>query len=228
MDKHFHPTTPCSKKVLDSSLSFRSLKTITQGTRGYNLIQIAQMTLGTGNLQMAVELPSGEDLNEWLAVNAISFYNEISVMYGVLTEFCIPETCPVMSAGPKYEYLWADRGEIKSSIHISAIEYINSLMTWVEEQMNNELIFPTKQGVPFPKKFPKIIKIIMKRLFRVYAHIYHSHFHHLMSLELEYHFNTSFKHFIFFVDKFQLIEEKELAPLYELIKQFKARKSKET
>lgn len=33
------------------------------------------MTLGSGNMSLAVELPSGEDLNEWLAVNAIEFYN---------------------------------------------------------------------------------------------------------------------------------------------------------
>jgi MOB kinase activator 1 len=37
----------------------------------YHLKQIAQMTLGSGNMNLAVELPKGEDLNEWLAVNAI-------------------------------------------------------------------------------------------------------------------------------------------------------------
>ena len=36
-----------------------------------HLKQIAQMTLGSGNMNLAVELPQGEDLNEWLAVNAI-------------------------------------------------------------------------------------------------------------------------------------------------------------
>jgi MOB kinase activator 1 len=46
------------------------------------------MTLGSGNMQLAVELPAGEDLNEWLAVNTIEFYNEINVLYGILTEFC--------------------------------------------------------------------------------------------------------------------------------------------
>lgn len=34
------------------------------------------MTLGSGNLEIAVELPEGEDLNEWLAVNTIEFYND--------------------------------------------------------------------------------------------------------------------------------------------------------
>jgi MOB kinase activator 1 len=45
-----------------------------------------------------------------------------------------------------------------------------------------------------------------------------------MALGLEYHLNTCFKHFIFFIDEFKLVEEKELAPLFELIQQFKLRK----
>lgn len=68
----------------------------------YHLKQIAQMTLGSGNMNLAVELPNGEDMNEWLAVNAIEFYNEISIMYGTLTEYCTKETCPIMSAGQKF------------------------------------------------------------------------------------------------------------------------------
>lgn len=39
----------------------------------------------------------------------------------------------------------------------------------------------------------------------------------IVSLGEEAHLNTSFKHFIFFVQEFQLIEKKELAPLQELI-----------
>lgn len=80
-------------------------------------------------------------------------------------------------------------------------------------------------GVPFPKMFLSVVKVIFKRLFRVYAHIYHSHFQHIMALGLEYHLNTCFKHFIYFtgyntkiiIDEFKLVEEKELAPLAELI-----------
>lgn len=76
------------------------------------------MTLGSGNMSLAVELPQGEEKNEWLAVNTIEFYNEISILYGTLMEvssllnmciiinitikqFCTPEACPIMSAGPK-------------------------------------------------------------------------------------------------------------------------------
>jgi len=81
--------------------SFKPIKKIEKGSKGYELRKIAQMTLGSGDMNLAVELPNGEDLNEWLAVNTIEFYNEISIIYGTLTEFCSPETCPIMAAGPK-------------------------------------------------------------------------------------------------------------------------------
>lgn len=54
-------------------------------------------------------------------------------------------------------------------------------------------------GVPFPKNFMSVAKTILKRLFRVYAHIYHQHFDSVIQLQEEAHLNTSFKHFIFFV-----------------------------
>ena len=76
---------------------------------------------------------------------------------------------------------------------------------------------PPRTGVPFPKTFSGVVKNIFKRLFRIYAHIYHSHFPKIVSLGEEAHLNTSFKHFIFFVQEFQLIDKKELAPLQELI-----------
>uniref|UniRef100_A0A4X2KJ19 Uncharacterized protein n=1 Tax=Vombatus ursinus TaxID=29139 RepID=A0A4X2KJ19_VOMUR len=53
--------------------------------------------------------------------------------------------------------------------------------------------------VPFPKNFMSVAKTILKRLFRVYAHIYHQHFDPVIQLQEEAHLNTSFKHFIFFV-----------------------------
>ncbi len=34
------------------------------------IVQHAAATLGSGNLKLAVQLPDGEDLNEWIAVNS--------------------------------------------------------------------------------------------------------------------------------------------------------------
>uniref|UniRef100_A0A8C5RAZ9 Uncharacterized protein n=1 Tax=Laticauda laticaudata TaxID=8630 RepID=A0A8C5RAZ9_LATLA len=41
-----------------------------EGSHQYELLKHAEATLGSGNLRMAVMLPEGEDLNEWVAVNS--------------------------------------------------------------------------------------------------------------------------------------------------------------
>ena len=93
-----------------------------------DLMKHAAATLGSGNLRLAVMLPEGEDINEWVAVNseletfeiqpykvshiyfyyflsetAVDFFNQINMLYGTITEFCTDQTCPIMSAGAKYK-----------------------------------------------------------------------------------------------------------------------------
>lgn len=46
-------------------------------------------------------------------------------------------------------------------------------------------------------------------MFWVYAHIYHAHFSDIKMMEMEAHVNTSFKHFMYFVEEFNLVDEKE-------------------
>ncbi len=91
-----------------------------KGTSSYQLRQFAEATLGNGSLRKAVKLPEGEDLSEWLAVNGesgnsscivfskssqthshfvvVDFYNQINLLYGSITEFCSPQSCPEMKA----------------------------------------------------------------------------------------------------------------------------------
>ncbi|KAL2534338.1 MOB kinase activator-like 1A [Abeliophyllum distichum] len=184
---------------------------------GLQLQKHIDATLGSGNLREAVRLPPGEDLNEWLAVNTVDFFNQGNLLYGTLTEFCTVSTCPTMSAGSKYEYRWADGITIKKPIEVSAPKYVEYLMDWIEAQLDDESIFPQKLDAPFPPNFQDVMKTISKRLFRVYAHIYHSHFQKIVSLKEEAHLNTCFKHFVLFMWEFSLIDKGELAPLYELV-----------
>jgi len=197
--------------------TFKPKKNIPEGTKQHQLQRYAEATLCSGNLRLAVKLPEGEDSNEWLAVNIVDFFNQINMLYGTITDYCTPKDCPIMNAGPRFEYLWADGKEVKRAIKVSAPEYVDYLMSWVQKHLDNEAIFPSQIGVPFPKNFINIVKTIFKRLFRVYAHIYHSHFSTVVSLGEEAHLNTSFKHFIYFIEEFKLVEKKELAPLAELI-----------
>lgn len=50
--------------------TFKPKKNIPEGTHQYDLMKHAAVTLGSGNLRLAVMLPEGEDLNEWVAVNS--------------------------------------------------------------------------------------------------------------------------------------------------------------
>lgn len=72
------------------------------------------------------------------------------MLYGTITEFCTEESCPIMSAGPKYEYHWADGHTVKKPIKCSAPKYIDYLMTWVQDQLDDETLFPSKIG-EFPQ-----------------------------------------------------------------------------
>jgi hypothetical protein len=62
------------------------------------------------------------------------------------------------------------------SLSRSAPEYVEALMDWIQALLDNEKIFPSRTDVPFPKHFESVVKQIFKKLFRVYAHIYYSHF----------------------------------------------------
>ncbi|KAL9685286.1 hypothetical protein QQ045_022734 [Rhodiola kirilowii] len=209
----------CGRRKIEhtkNQKTFRPKKSSPSGSRGAQLKQHIDATLGSGNLREAVRLPPGEDPNEWLAVNTVDFYNQVNILYGTLTEFCTATKCPTMTAGPKYEYRWADGVKIKKPIEVSAPRYVEYLMEWIETQLDDETIFPQRIGAPFPGNFKDVVRTIFKKLFRVYAHIYHSHFQKIVTLKEEAHLNTCFKHFVLFTNEFRLIEREELAPLRDL------------
>ncbi|CAN6624775.1 DBF2 kinase activator protein Mob1p [Trichomonascus vanleenenianus] len=188
-------------------------------TQAHMLRQYAQATLGSGSLKQAVMLPEGEDSNEWIAVHVVDFFNQINMLYGTITEFCSPKSCPRMKATEEYEYLWQDstNPKYKKPVKVSAPEYIECLMNWVQRYFESEQYFPTKIGVPFHKNSTLVFKNILKRLFRVYAHIYCHHFDQITELGLQAHLNTSLKHFVLFCNEFKLVDQKEYGPLKELI-----------
>ncbi|UYV65071.1 MOB3B, partial [Cordylochernes scorpioides] len=137
--------------------TFRPKKKFEPGTLRYSLHKQAQASLNSGiNLRDVVKLPPGEDLNDWLAVHVVDFFNRINLIYGTITDFCLPETCPTMSGGPKFEYLWADGNKYKKPVSLPAPQYISLLMDWIEAQINNEDIFPVKVEISTKTKTSSI------------------------------------------------------------------------
>ena len=120
----------------------------------------------------------------------------------------------------------------KKPVHLPAPQYISLLMDWVETQINDEQVlnmllrksfnhfefqlFPVTTDIPFPKSFQPQCKKILTRLYRVFVHVYVHHFDRIMSIGAEPHVNTCYKHFYYFVTEFDLINEKEFAPLQEM------------
>ncbi|OWZ04654.1 Maintenance of ploidy protein mob1 [Phytophthora megakarya] len=204
--------------LFNRNKTFRPQKSHSHGTKRYELHKHAQATLGNGDMRNAVALPEGEDLNEWLAVHTVDFFNEISIVYGTILEFCTNASCPEMRAGPKFEYLWKDGKGYKTPAKLAAPEYIDMLMTWVEELLSDETLFPTREGAPYSRGFQSVVKNIFRRLFRVYAHVYYSHFDKIVSIGAEAHLNSCFKHFMAFVTQFDLVDKREQEPLNDLIK----------
>jgi MOB kinase activator 1 len=167
----------------------------------------------------ALRLPEGEDINEWFTVNVVDFYNELSILYATVADVCTRESCPKMQAGPSFHYLWSDGQRNKKPTNFPAPVYIGLLFDLVDEQLQNEAIFPSAIGVLFPKNFEQIITNMMKRLFRVYAHSYCDHLQYLTDIGILKHLNTSFKHFIFFAKEFNLVPQDQLDALKAIIEQ---------
>jgi MOB kinase activator 1 len=108
-------------------------------------------------------------------------------------DVCTVQSCPCMRAGRKVEYKWTDDDQSKP-VRLPARVYIDKLMSWVESQITNERIFPLEEAATFPPNFSQVIGKIFRRLFRIYAHLYHEHKRAIITRQVEAHLNTCFKH----------------------------------
>jgi MOB kinase activator 1 len=93
----------------------------------------------------------------------------LSLVYSMVAEYCTEHSCPVMNAGPLFEYKWADGKHYKQPTDVSAPTYVALLMAWVQSQLDDPKLFPTEPGVPFPSHFCDVVRNIFRRLFRVCA-----------------------------------------------------------
>ncbi|KAG9104749.1 Mitotic exit network component [Ceratobasidium sp. 370] len=171
---------------LAKTRTFKPRKDVPEGTKQYQLRKYAEATLGSGNLRLAVVLPDGEDLNEWLAVHTVDFFNHLNMLYGTVTEFC-----------PRYEYLWEDGVTYKRPTKLSAPDYVDALMNWVQGLLDDEKVFPNKIGKEFQATTGSVLKLAQSNSYAA-------------------HLNTSYRHFFLFINEFDLVDKKELVPLDEL------------
>lgn len=168
-----------------------------------------------GRLHDASRLPPRNEVNEWLATNCIQFFNQINTQYGIIAEMCKQDTCPVMSAGSQvYEWQETKSGRKQK---LSARQYVDTAMSFVQKTMQDENIFPTKFGRDFPDDCEQIVKRIFKVYFSILAHIYLHHYHEMLQLHSHDILNSLFLHFVYFNQEFRILEHKDLAILEDLM-----------
>lgn len=176
---------------------------------------VLERKIPDADLRQLVELPSGLDLNEWLASHTLSCFEHINLIYGTVSEFCTMSGCPDMVGPAQRQYQWYD--EKGKKCKVAAPQYVDYVMTFIQKTINDECIFPSKFGNEFPSSFESIVKKIHRLLFHVLAHIYYAHFKEIWMLGLHSHLNCLFAHFILFNERFKLVEEKETEILNDLI-----------
>lgn len=82
-------------------------------------------------------------------ISAVDFFNEISLIWGIVCELGIPR-CPVGDGFPQgFEYRWADGEKVTVPIRCSGPQYVDYVLTWVEEKLNDGVTFPSSTGTFF-------------------------------------------------------------------------------
>lgn len=166
------------------------------------------------------DLPGGLDYNEWLASHTIGFFEHVNLTYGTVSEYCNQSSCPEMVGPGPRNYSWIDEKGKKT--RVSAPQYVDYVMTYCQKTINDENVFPTKHGNEFPATFEsQYIRKMVRLLFHVLAHVYHSHFKEIVLLQLHAHLNALFAHFVGFSVRFNLLEEKELEVMSDLVEALK-------
>jgi len=184
----------------------------------FRLHQDAQATLGNDKFLLGVKLPYRTLRKEWIASKMVSMYTEVGYVISALDVFCTAESCPVMRAGRHWAYAWADETN-RDPVNMPAMQYMFTLLQYTHNTLSNPRIVPL-DGSPYPDDWLPRMRLLMKRIFRVYAHAYIHHFEKFQEHEAEAHLNHLFKHFLFFALEFQLVDEKDMEPLKDLIAKF--------
>jgi len=195
------------------------LSRIPQHTGIFKLHLQAEATLNSQSLQDAVKLPVGINKETWIASQLISTMRDLNCLInGVLECHCSFGTCPHMSAGKYVTYKWAE-DRAPQPVDMPAKEYMHKLADYADERLSDARLLPQSE-TPLPAEFMDEALLILKRVFRCYAHAYLHHFEHIQQSGDEAHINFIFKRFVYFVREFDLVAADDMHPLKDLIDKF--------
>ncbi|KPP66219.1 hypothetical protein Z043_115304, partial [Scleropages formosus] len=150
----------------------------------------------------------------FLYLTAVFFFKNITVISSALSDFCTASTCPTASGPGGVTYYWTDGSGKK--VRCSAPLYTDCTLSYVQQLLDDENVFPTRADASFPKGFVFLVQRIFLYMFHTLAHLYGTHFLEVVQLQLHPHLNTLFVHLITFGWEFGLLEAADTQPLEDL------------
>ncbi|KAJ8599090.1 hypothetical protein CTAYLR_008882 [Chrysophaeum taylorii] len=161
---------------------------------------------------VAVKLPRGASANLWIDIHVVDFVNEVATVWSLVEKACETRCRGAqMSAGARRAYDFDGRV-------VSAIEYARLALDEARDVIGDATVFPDDERAEYPAEFVIATRRIIRRLFHIYAHVYHTHFSALVALRCDQVVNELFRRFTLFALEFDLIDKYELEPLDELIR----------
>mmetsp|Transcript_74156 Transcript_74156/g.128626 ORF Transcript_74156/g.128626 Transcript_74156/m.128626 type:complete len:273 (+) Transcript_74156:3-821(+) len=154
--------------------------------------------------------------DEWIAVCTCRVYQEVVQLTEAMTS-CTEESCPRMCAGQRVLYKWQDSPSSEPR-HVSAVCYRDMSLEFAQERLFSEDLIP-HTGSPLPESFITAIRAVMKKIFRIYAHIL---LHHLQEFQIREDNSlpdiiVCFQRFLHLVQTFSLLSRDEMTPLSSFI-----------
>lgn len=168
----------------------------------------------------ALQIPSLNEKNIYLCffkTNFADFYNEILFFYNYkISSCCTDKKCKMMSVGPKKIFIWTsdkDQEEPQNdeTSLISTEYYFKQSFKWIFSIINDQdFLF---KDAEYQNDISKL-KLITKRIFRFYAHVYYYHLYEIKSIGEDFtYFYISMRFFISFTLKYDFLDSFEFEPL---------------
>lgn len=176
-------------------------------------LRAAEDTCGLFDMQVVDEPLDLRDADHLIS-NFITLYEDIQKLVTLAEGTCA--NCRRMNAGPHIVYKWADE-ERPKPMKLPALAYMTML------QRYSFMVITGDPPLSSRKDARTLVQMLLKRFFRVYAHLYLEHYDTLQERQRVHFVNQCFQRYLRFVRSSDLVSMSDMSPLAELIQLFEER-----
>lgn len=167
---------------------------------------------------MAIQLPAGIRLESWIAAQVLGIMCDLHLLDGLLKVIC---TCHVLGTS-QFAWFWQD-DNTETVEQISAKDYCYRLLGYARDLYETRVPLDIELGQDYPETFMDDMKRLVKRAFRIYAHILQQHMDIIKEQQIDEHLKVCFKRLVYVALEFQLISDKDSEALSPLVRKYQKR-----